>query len=250
MDAAPARGHTSIAMLHTLTVCASLGFGILVSPEILIIGLLLASDRSHPRANTLGYFLGSAAGITLLLGLGYVLTHSTGSSHSSGAGWWLRVIFGVLLVGLGVHTFWKQLHKKPQDAKPHQKNSLGSRLLRLLPVSEDTRPGGPLPSLAICTGLSFLLTVVHVKTAGLAMGAGHQLHAMQTPSGLAAGLTAFLIPALLPTLIPLGLAVFSPQTAVQARKVSQAVAEKHGGWILAVIFLLIGLDFLHGALGG
>ena len=47
-------------MLNTLAICASLGFGIFVSPEILIIGLLLASDRSHPRANTLGYFLGSA----------------------------------------------------------------------------------------------------------------------------------------------------------------------------------------------
>ena len=64
-------------MLNTLAVCASLGFGIFVSPEILIIGLLLASDRSHPRANTLGYFLGSAMGITLLLAAGYFLTHST-----------------------------------------------------------------------------------------------------------------------------------------------------------------------------
>lgn len=236
-------------MLHTLTVCASLGIGIFLSPEILIIGLLLASDRSHPRANTLGYFLGSAAGILLLLGLGYFLTHSTGTSHSSGVGWWLRVIFGVLLVGLGIHTFWRQLHKKPQPAKTRHEGGLGSKLMKLLPVSEDDRPGGPLPSLAICTGLSFLLTVVHLKTAGLAMGAGHQLHALPTPSELAAGLAAFLVPALLPTLIPLGLAVFFPETAVQARKVSQAVAEKHGGWILAVIFLLIGLDFLHGALG-
>jgi hypothetical protein len=36
---------------------------------------------------------------------------------------------------------------------------------------------------------------------------------------------------------------------VKARQVSEAVAAKHGGWILALIFLLIGLDFLHGALG-
>jgi hypothetical protein len=45
------------------------------------------------------------------------------------------------------------------------------------------------------------------------------------------------------------LAIFHPETAAKARQVSQAVAEKHGGWILAIILLLIGLDFLHGALG-
>ena len=33
-------------MLNPLAACASLGFGILVSPEILIIGLILASDHS------------------------------------------------------------------------------------------------------------------------------------------------------------------------------------------------------------
>lgn len=237
-------------MLHTLTVCASLGIGILVSPEILVIGLLLASDRTHPRANTLGYFLGSAAGLALLLSFGYFLTHSSAPSHPSGFAWWLRVIFGAALVGLGIHTLWRQLHKKPHNTQPHHKNSLGSKLMKLLPVSEDPRPGGPLPSLAICTGLSFLLTVVHVKTVGLAMGAGHQLHATSDPAGLAGGLTAFSVPALLPTLIPLGLAIFYPGTAVKARDVSRAVAEKHGGWILAIILLLIGIDFLHGALGG
>ena len=63
------------------------------------------------------------------------------------------------------------------------------------------------------------------------------------------GAAGFLALALFPTIFPLGLAVFYPETAVQARKVSEAVAAKHGGWILAIIFLLIGLDFLHGALG-
>lgn len=234
-------------MLHTLTVCASLGFGIFVSPELLVIGLLLASDRSHPRANTLGYFLGSVAGIALLLGAGYFLTHSTAPTHPSGFSWWLRVILGAALVALGVHTFWKQLYRKP-EAKPKE-SKLGAKLMKLLPVSEEPRPGGPFPSLAICIGLSFLLTVVHVKTIGLAMSAGHTLHAAPDPAAAMVALAAFLALALFPTLFPLGLAIFHPETAAKARKVSEAVAEKHGGWILAIIFLLIGLDFLHGALG-
>ena len=236
-------------MLHTLTICASLGFGIFLSPEVLVIGLLLASDRSHPRANTLGYFLGAAGGIALLLGLGYFFTHSTAPTHPTGAAWWLRVVFGSLLVGLGTHTGWKQLHPKPKPAHPKE-NGLGAKLMKLLPVSEAPRPGGPLPSLGICTALSFLLTVVHLKTVGLAMGTGHQLHAAPDQASLTAGLSAFLALALFPTLLPLGLAVFHPETAVKARQVSEAVAAKHGGWILALIFLLIGLDFLHGALGG
>ena len=236
-------------MLHTLTVCASLGFGIFLSPELLVIGLILASDRSHPRANTLGYFLGSALGIILLLLLGYFLTHQTAApSHPTGAAWWLRVILGAGLIGLGIHTGWKQLHPKPKPAHP-KKNGLGAKLMKLLPVSEAPRPGGPLPSLGICTALSFLLTVVHLKTVGLAMGTGHQLHAAPDQASLTAGLATFLALALFPTLLPLGLAVFHPETAVKARQVSEAVAAKHGGWILAIIFLLIGLDFLHGALG-
>ncbi len=234
-------------MLHTLTVCASLGFGIFVSPELLVIGLLLASDRSHPRANTLGYFLGSVAGIALLLGAGYFLTHSTAPAHPSGFSWWLRVILGTALVALGVHTFWKQLYRKP-EAQPKE-SKLGAKLMKLLPVSEEPRPGGPFPSLAICIGLSFLLTVVHVKTIGLAMSAGHTLHAAPDRVAAIVALAAFLALALFPTLFPLGLAIFHPETAAKARKVSEAVAEKHGGWILAIIFLLIGLDFLHGALG-
>lgn len=237
--------------MHTLAICASLGFGIFLSPEILIIGLLLASDRSHPRANTLGFFLGSAAGLALLLALGYFITHSAAPAHSSGAGWWLRVIFGSALVGLGAHTGWKQLHRKPRE---HPSGGHGgkftAKLMKLLPVSEAPRPGGPLRSLGICITLSFLLTVIHLKTVGLAMGAGHQLHLVQNHSVWIAGLTAFLALALFPTLLPLGLALFHPETAVQARKVSQTIAARHGGWILALIFLLIGIDFLHGALGG
>lgn len=238
-------------MLSTFAVCASLGFGIFVSPEVLIIGLLLASDRSHPQANTLGYFFGAAAGITLLLGVGYFLTHSTTPTHPSGFAWWLRVIFGGGLVALGAHTLWKQLyHKTPKKASRPKEAGLGAKLMKLLPVSEEERPGGPLPSLAICTGLSFLLTVVHVKTIGLATSAGHALHAAPNQTTLTAALAGFLSLALFPTLFPLGLAIFHPETAAKARKVSQNVAEKHGGWILAIILILIGLDFLHGALGG
>lgn len=238
-------------MLNIVAVCASLGFGIFVSPEVLIIGLLLASDRSHPQANTLGFFLGSAAGIALLLGLGYFLTHSTAPTHPSGFAWWLRVIFGGGLVLLGIHTLWKQLYGKDRQLKSRPKKAgWGAKLMKLLPVSEEPRPGGPLPSLAICTGLSFLLTVVHVKTVGLATSAGHALHAAPSPVAMSTALAGFLVLALFPTLFPLALAVFHPETATQARKVSQALAEKHGGWILAIILLLIGLDFLHGALGG
>jgi len=239
-------------MLNTLAICASLGFGIFVSPEVLIIGLLLASDRSHPQANTLGYFLGSVVGIGLLLGAGYFLTHSSSApTHPSGFGWWLRVIFGGGLVLLGIHTLWKQLYgKKEKPKRSHQETGLGAKLMKLLPVREEPRPGGPLPSLAICTGLSFLLTVVHVKTVGLATSAGHALHAAPNQAALSMALAGFLALALFPTLFPLGLAIFHSETAAKARQVSQAVAEKYGGWILAIILLLIGLDFLHGALGG
>lgn len=238
-------------MVHTFTVCASLGFGIFLSPEVLVIGLILASDRSHPRANTLGYLLGSAAGIALLLGLGYFLTHSSGPTHPTGAGWWLRVIFGIALVGLGIQTGWRQLNRKTREAAAsHGEGKLMAKLMKLLPVSEAPRSGGPFPSLLTCTALSFLLTVIHMKTAGLAMGAGHQLHAAPDPAAFWGGLAGFLPLALFPTLLPLALAVFHPETAVRARQVSEAVAAKHGGWILALIFLLIGIDFLHGALGG
>lgn len=236
-------------MVHTLTVCASLGFGIFLSPELLIIGLILASDRSHPRANTLGYFLGSAAGLILLLGLGFFITHSATPAHPDGASWWLRVCFGGCLVGLGIHTAWKQLNRQPKkDEAPHQESGLMAKLMKLLPVSEAPRPGSPLSSLGICTGLSFVLTVLHLKTIGLAMGAGHQIHSTMDPISQLLGLGTFLLLALFPTLFPLGLAVVHPETAVQARKVSEAVAAKHGGWILALIFLLIGLDLLHGAI--
>ena len=231
-------------MLHTLTVCAPLGFGIFLSPEVVVIGLILASDQSHPKANTLGYFLGSALGILLLLGLGYFLTHSAEPTHPSGFSWWLRVVFGSLLVGLGIHTGWKQMHPKPKPAH-HKENSLGAKLMKLLPVSEAPRPGGPLPSLGTCWLLSFLLTVVHMKTVGLAMAAGHQLHAAPDPSAFTAGAVGFLSLALFPTLFPLGLAVFYPETAVKARQVSESVAAKHGGWILSPIsYLLSPISYL------
>jgi hypothetical protein len=235
-------------MLNPLAACASLGFGILVSPEILIIGLILASDRSHPRANTLGYFLGSSAGILLLLALGFFLTHSTGSSHPSGFAWWLRLILGGALVAYGLHLLWRQLQLKPET--PPKESKLGAWLMKLLPVSEEPRPGGPLPSLTLCTALSFLLAVVHLKTIGLATSAGHVLHGAPGPAALTTALTVFLLLALFPALLPLALAVLHPETAVRARQVSQAVAEKHGAWILAIILLLVGIDFLHGAFGG
>ena len=45
-----------------LTVLASLGVAILLSPEILVLGLVMACDRQAPRLSAFLYALGAAAG--------------------------------------------------------------------------------------------------------------------------------------------------------------------------------------------
>ena len=56
-----------------LTVLASLGAAILLSPEILILGLIMASDRRAPKLVAWMFALGAAVGLAVGLVIGFVV---------------------------------------------------------------------------------------------------------------------------------------------------------------------------------
>ena len=58
---------TDTTIYHAMLVGASMGIAICASPEILILGLLMAANRAAPRRNTALFFIGGFIGLSAIV---------------------------------------------------------------------------------------------------------------------------------------------------------------------------------------
>ncbi len=64
-----------------LAVLATLALAILFSPETLVLGLIVASDKKVPRQASFAFAVGAIAGIAFATGIGVVIAHLTGGAR-------------------------------------------------------------------------------------------------------------------------------------------------------------------------
>jgi threonine/homoserine/homoserine lactone efflux protein len=121
----------------TLAKIIPLAFVMIAGPQILS-AIFLATSESW-RSNSAAFVAGAALSITTIVTLAFLL--STGAKKQGASGNTLDIIFMVLLVAAGVHTFLTRKTSKPpkwmgelETAKPKGCFRLGFLLLGVFPT--------------------------------------------------------------------------------------------------------------------
>lgn len=121
----------------TLAKVIPLAFVMIAGPQILS-AIFLATSENW-RRNSAAYVAGAAISVTTVVTLAFVL--STGASNQGASGNTLDIIFMVLLVAAGVHTFLTRKTSKPpkwmgklETAQPKLSFRLGFLLLGVFPT--------------------------------------------------------------------------------------------------------------------
>ena len=101
-----------------LAVLATLALAILFSPETLVLGLVIASDKKVPRQAAVAFAVGAIVGITFATGVGVWIAHlagagATAAHHDSWPGFIVRVLIAGALLVIGVHRAIGALRHKP-----------------------------------------------------------------------------------------------------------------------------------------
>jgi threonine/homoserine/homoserine lactone efflux protein len=114
-----------------------LSFVMIAGPQILSAIFLATSEKW--RTNSAAFVAGAAISITTIVTLAFIL--STGASDKGASGNTLDIIFMVLLIAAGIHTFLTRKTSKPpkwmgelENAQPKRSFRLGFLLLGVFPT--------------------------------------------------------------------------------------------------------------------
>lgn len=114
-----------------------LSFVMIAGPQILS-AIFLATSQNW-RRNSAAFIAGAAISITIIVTLGFLL--STGASDKGTSGNTLDIVFMLLLLGAGTHTFLTRKTSKPpkwmgelENAQPKRSFRLGFLLLGVFPT--------------------------------------------------------------------------------------------------------------------
>lgn len=217
-----------------------MGMVVLLSPEVFVLALVMAAHATRARLNSLVFFLGSAIGLFMAMGVGLWITPTTspGAEHPSWIRFSVRAGIGTALLWVGAYRAW-QFFTGKDDRKPKTKSAasgLKARFLAFFP-SLDTNSDSPinLHYLASTFLIGLFTTGLHPKTSILAIAVGHQI---TRASGSVAKVSAFVLfslLSLLPAMMPLLLALFRPEAGPAIKEKCSAFLEKNGRWIAALI---------------
>ena len=120
-----------------------MGIAICASPEILILGLLMAANRAAPRRNTALFFIGGFIGLSAIVIMGALLTPAdpTGPIQPSMHRFIVKATFGTALIALGIFRGWQYFFgAAPEPKKPNEKQSHIKNLLDVLFPTLSERP--------------------------------------------------------------------------------------------------------------
>jgi hypothetical protein len=218
-------------------VLVSLGGAILLSPEIVVLGLLAASDRRSGRVAAVGFAAGAAAGIAAAWIIGSWIKAPAMSEHEAPTwtGFAIHLTIAAALLAIGLHRARNTLRGArvseavaAKDAKP----SWSQRLLARL-AGEDAPPRRRV-------GLAFLLGLVSTgpnpKVFPVAIAASHQAGQLEG-SERVAGSILFATIASLPGLVPLSVELVRPGGSAGLRESIEGFLEGKGRWMAAAILI-------------
>jgi len=238
-----------------LAVIATLALALLFSPETLVLGLVVASDKKVPRQATLAFSAGAVVGIAFATGIGVGIaaltgTPESGGDHTSWPAFTVRIVIAAALLAIGIRRALGALRHKPitDVSKPqHEPGKLRARLTEHLP---GLNPKADLPArqrITRAAAAGFAICGLHPKVFPIAIAAGHQILEIGDRPERALGAVVFGVIALIPALAPTVIELLRPGAADRIKEGYERIMKVHGRWIVAVLLLVAAVFVGHGA---
>ncbi|CAN5130856.1 hypothetical protein BH09ACT8_BH09ACT8_07250 [soil metagenome] len=244
-----------------LAVLATLALAILFSPETLVLGLVVASDKVVPRQASFAFAFGAIAGITFATSIGVLIAYLTGTEggstphHTSWPGFLVRVVIALALLVIGVYRAINAVRHKPipdVSDPDYQPSGLRARITEHFPaLARQLNPGADLPVRQRITRAAlagFTVCGLHPKVFPIAIAAGHQLLNITDVSDRALGIVVFAVIALVPAVAPAVIELVSPGAAGRIKDGYERFMKVHGRWVTAILLLAVAVFVGHNAL--
>lgn len=203
----------------------SLGLGIVISPEIIVIGLWVAGQKEEARKKAWLFCLGGVIGLLMSIVIGFI----SGSAATPGPSWTrfsLAAFVGTAMFILGLLAIFRK-HK-----------GLGRNGIFTRGISR---------RLAFLLGL--VISALNIKVVSLAMTAGHQVSLFNGPDDAKMlALAIFLAISLLPMSVPAILETAKPGFVSTIMVPCNRFLERYGHYVAVVICFIIGVLFWRQAL--
>ena len=246
-------------MSSHLAAVATLALAIFLSPETLVLGLIIAGDRSNPRLASFGFALGGIAGITFATGIGLAIAHASekdpvADHHGSWPGFVVRVVIAAVLLAIGLSRAVNAARHKPIPdiaESEHQPSGMRVALTKRFPgAMRMVQPGLDLsPRQSMLRGFAggFAMCGLHPKVFPIAIAAGHQISQIDAPGQRGLAVLVFAVIAVIPAVLPAVIDVVRPGAANRIKDGYERIMKVHGRWITAVLLLSAAAFVAHNA---
>lgn len=242
-----------------LAVLATLALAILFSPETLVLGLVIASDKKVPRQASFAFALGAIVGIAFATGLGVWMAHLSGAGaatahHDSWAGFIVRLVIAGALLVIGVHRAIGAIRHKPiaDVSEPeHKPGRLRSRLTERFPAAmRRLSPGADLSArqrIVRAAMAGFAVCGLHPKVFPIAIAAGHQILEITNRPERTLGIVIFAVISVVPALAPAVIELVRPGASSRIKDGYERFMKVNGRWVVAVLLLGAAAFVAHNA---
>lgn len=247
-------------MTTHLTVLATLALAILFSPETLVLGLIIASDKKVPRQASFAFAFGAIAGIAFAIGIGMLVAHLTGvtggsaAHHNSWPAFAVRVVIALALLVIGGYRAIGAVRHTPiadVSESDHQPSRLRTWVTERFPaLGRQLNPQADLPvgqRITRAAVAGFAVCGLHPKVFPIAIAAGHQLLQISDPSVRTLGIVVFAGIAVVPALAPAVIELVNPGASGRIKDGYERLMKVHGRWIIAALLLVAAAYVGHNA---
>lgn len=235
-------------MSSHLAAVATLALAIFFSPETLVAGLIVASDRVHPRLAAFAFAGGAVVGIAFATSVGLMIAHASGDEvatrHNSWPGFIVRVVIAATLLAIGLSRARNALLRNPIpdiSESDHKPSKLGAWVERRVPgLARVLKPGADLTTRQRVTrgaAAGFAMCGLHPKIFPIAIAAGHQLTQITDPSERTLGIVLFAAISVVPALLPAVIETVRPGASGRIKDGYERIMKVHGRWITAGLLL-------------
>ena len=238
-------------MTTHLTVLASLAVAILLSPETLILGLIMACNKRAPRLAAWMYAVGAAVGLALGLGIGFMLAPSAPTDAKEAAPSWaefgVRAVIAVVLIAIGIQRSMNAMRGAPikeVEAQQAPVKKPGHGVVARTKAWFSARFGGhmgdklPPWRIGLRSGLLGFATMgIHPKCVSVAIAAGHQALQISDHAQRTLGIAVFVIISMLPSIAPAVIETVHAGASAAIKESSERFMKTNGRWVSAALLL-------------
>jgi threonine/homoserine/homoserine lactone efflux protein len=230
-----------------LTVLASLGAAILLSPEILILGLIMASDRRAPKLVAWMYAIGAAVGLAVGLVIGFVVAPEAAPAaaeakpaHPNWGEFIVRALIAGALFWIGAQRLVHAWRAAPIEGVDEGESKHGVVAKVKGWFASKFGGGADLSTSRRCVrsfALGFAVNGLHPKSVAVAIAAGHQAMQVTEAEARTLGIAVFSAIARVPAVAPAVIETAHSGACASMKESTERFMKKNGRWMSAAILL-------------